>query len=283
MKTTLNYHTAFVAYLLLLSAIQLSSSFAEEVVYTTDVSESIADICCETKSCDPAQFEQGRPNKFVDRVGWVLGIPNKIILWDRRAENHQVSNETQIDVAEYLDTHELGNVKVRVNQYDPGGEWRRLVENKRIGAGWRYTFGAVTTLAYTVFPGRLLGNDSYNPYTNSVHIYSDIPALALEQAAYARDVKEREWPGTYATLQSLPIVGLWHEKQNKVDVHNFLAHSATPTERADAHRVLDPQFGSEIGEQIGSVIPGTGLPIQLTGAAIGHVIGRHRASKIETE
>lgn len=229
------------------------------------------------------QLERGRPNKLVDGVGWVLGIPRKLLLWDRRVENHQVSEQTEQEVALYLSMHELDEVMVRVNQYDPGGEWRRLADNKRVGAGWRYTVGALTTLAYTVFPGRLVGNDSYNPYTDTVHIYSDVPALALEQAAYARDVHERERPGTYAAVQGLPLVGLWHESRSKHEVHEFLSFQGTPQEQAEAHRILDPQFGTEIGGQFGSLVPGVDLPLQLTGAAVGHVVGNKKADEILRE
>jgi hypothetical protein len=46
------------------------------------------------------QFEYGKPRKVVDAVGWVFGIPRKIILWDRRAVNHHVTVETEQRLAE---------------------------------------------------------------------------------------------------------------------------------------------------------------------------------------
>lgn len=244
---------------------------------------------CRSQSCQSgthvcqAEFEVGRPHKFIDGAGWVLGVPRKLFLWDRRADNHQVSEDTQASIAQYLATEGLDSVKVRVNQYAPGDEWRRLAANKKVHAGWRYTVGALSTLSYTLLPGRLFGGDAYNPYTDSVYLYSDVPALALEQAAYAHDVHERERPGTYATLQSLPLIGLWHEIHNKQDIHEYLAKYGSPSEQAEAHRILNPQLGSEVGEQIGSVVPGAGLPVQLTGVVLGHALGRHRASQIPTE
>ena len=92
---------------------------------------------------------------------------------------------------------------MRVNQYDPGGEWKRLANNDTVAPGWRYTVGALHTLGYILFPGRVFGEDSYNPYTNTVNLYSDIPSLALEQAAYAKDIRHRSYPGTYAVAQEL--------------------------------------------------------------------------------
>ena len=66
-----------------------------------------------------SQFEHGQPRKVVDAVGWVFGIPKKIILWDRRAVNHRVSLETEQNLAKYLEANGLTSTKVRINQYDP--------------------------------------------------------------------------------------------------------------------------------------------------------------------
>ena len=85
-----------------------------------------------------AQFEHGQPRKVVDGVGWVFGIPKKVILWDRRAVNHHVSAETEQSLAQYMDANGLVSTKVRINEYDPIGEWRRLGANKEVGAGWRW-------------------------------------------------------------------------------------------------------------------------------------------------
>jgi hypothetical protein len=86
-----------------------------------------------------SQFEHGQPRKVVDAVGWVFGIPKKVVLWDRRAVDHRVSPETERKLAEYLASNNLVSTKVRINQYDPVGEWRRLRANKEVGAGWRST------------------------------------------------------------------------------------------------------------------------------------------------
>ena len=62
------------------------------------------------------------PDKVIDAVGWVFGIPEKIILWDRRAANHSISPETEQSVAQYLSANGMESTKVRVNQYDPLGD-----------------------------------------------------------------------------------------------------------------------------------------------------------------
>lgn len=234
-----------------------------------------ADACnvCLDGQCETCQIERGRPHRLLDVTGSVLGVFDKLALWDRRARNHDVSPETEAAVIEYMTANQLGDTKVRINQYAPGDEWRRLRDNKDVGAGWRYTLGAVYTLGYTIFPGRLLGRDSYNPYTDTVSIYSDLPPLALEQAAHAKIVNQQAHPGTYAVSYAIPFVSLFPEKRAKDDVHGYLQRWGTLDQRNEAYSVLTPQLGSEIGGQIGSLFQPAGDTILgLGGAAIGHTV-----------
>ena len=98
------------------------------LVYGQDLPPLILFAPPELELSDDPQFEYGQPHKVIDGVGWVFGIPKKIILWDRRAVNHCVSAETQQNLAQYLNANGLVSTKVRINQYDPFGEWHRLRE-----------------------------------------------------------------------------------------------------------------------------------------------------------
>jgi hypothetical protein len=176
-----------------------------------------------------------------------------------------------------MDANGLVTTKVRINQYDPVGEWQRLCANKEVGVGWRYTVGAFGTLTYTLFPGRLFGADRYNPYTDSIYIYSDIPCIALEQAARAKLVHARAHPGSYAALTSLPVVRLWPSKQSKQDVLDYTLANGTCAEQAEAMKVFYAEFGAEIGGHV-SLFAGSNLPLTLVGAGIGHLTAHHNAS-----
>jgi hypothetical protein len=231
-------------------------------------------------SFDP-QFECGQPHKVIDSVGWVFGIPRKIILWDRRALNHDVSPETEQSLAQYLNDNGMASTKVRINEYDPGGEWHRLAANKNVGAGWRYTFGAFGTLAYTLFPGRLFGADGYNPYTDSVYVYSDIPCVAQEQGAYAKLVHQREYPGTYVAVTSLPFVRLWPEKAAKDDVLDYTAARGTPDEQRAAIHAMFPEYGAEIADELTQFVPG-GFLLTAAGAGLGHAAAHFDANEPAT-
>jgi hypothetical protein len=188
--------------------------------------------------------------------------------------NHHVSAETEQSLAQYLEANGLVSTKVRINEYDPIGEWRRLGANKEVGAGWRYTVGAFGTVIYTVLPGRLFGVDRYNPYTDSVYIYSDIPCLAQEQASRAKLVHARPHPGTYAALTSLPVVRLWPQKQSKNDVLDYTLTFGTAAQQQEATRVLYAEFGAELGGQA-SLFLGSNIPLTLAGAGIGHIAAHY--------
>ncbi|MCA9181734.1 MAG: hypothetical protein KDA51_09785, partial [Planctomycetales bacterium] len=226
------------------------------------------------------QIQRGEPRKVIDAVGWVWGIPNKILLWDRRVENHKISLGTEAAIANYLYANQLSTVRVRLNQYRPGEDWSRLVRNKSVGAGWRYTFGAVSVLGETLLPGRIFGGDHFNPFTNTVHIYSDIPAIAIHEGAHSKDFARRRWKGTYAAVYALPIVPLYHESIASRDVVAYLEAHGSRAEQAAAQRILVPAYGTYAGNAGGYVLPRYGFPIYYGSLLAGHAWGRYQAHQI---
>lgn len=223
---------------------------------------------------------QGNPNKVVDGLGWIVGIPRRIVLWDRRVDNHRVQPETMAEVATYAKVNELDGLCVRVNQYAPLDEWKRLTKNDQISPGWRYTVGALSLVGYTLLPGRIIGVDNYNPYTNSVYVYSDVPALAMEAAAYAKDVKHRDFPGTYAAVNSLPVASVWHETINTQDTLEYLQTHGTYDEQREGLAILYPNYGASVGGAVGSLFGFTGV-FEIGGAVVGHVSGWHKAAQVD--
>jgi len=232
--------------------------------------------------CDAEpQIQRGERRKIIDAVGWVVGIPSKLVLWNRRVDNHNIGFETEAAISEYLQVNDLDTVRVRLNQYRPGEDWSRLVRNKSVGAGWRYTFGAISVLGETLIPGRIFGGDRYNPFTNTVHIYSDVPAIAIHEGAHAKDFARRKWKGTYAAVYVLPIVPLYHESIASRDVVAYLEALGTTEQQANASRILYPAYGTYVGSAAGSVFPGYSSPLYYVGVIGGHVAGRLDARQIE--
>jgi len=213
---------------------------------------------------------RGRPNQVIDGIGWVVGIPSKIALWDRRADNHQVSAETESELVDYMTRNDLDSALVRVNQYDPVGEWKRLAQNRRISAGWRYTFGSLMLIEYTLLPGRIMGEDWYNPFTDTINVYSDIAPLSMAEAAYAKDVQSREYPGPYAVGQELPVLGIWHETIATREVLKDVEQRGTDEDREEAYRILYPSYGGTWGTSLASFVPYGHVFGRLAGSAVGH-------------
>jgi hypothetical protein len=225
-----------------------------------------------------SQFERGERRPIIDGFGWIWGIPSKLMLWNRKVENHRISPETETLMAEYMQANGLSDIKVRLNQYRPRDDWRRLTRNTSVAWPWRYSFGAVSVLGEAIIPGRLFGGDHYNPYTGTIHLYSDVPSIAFHEAAHAKDFSNRAHPGNYAAIYLLPGAPLWHERIATNDVLSYVTDRNDPQLRREAYNVLYPAYGTYVGSAGGYVLPRYSNPIYLGGIVTGHAIGRWRAA-----
>lgn len=252
-----------------------SSTYRPGVLRPTPASPGLLD--------DGPQVERGQARPVIDAIGWTIGIPDRVLLLDWRVDRHTVDEETETAIVEYLAVNDLPDVKVRINQYDPGGEWDRLTKNSRVGAGWRYTFGTVSWLGYTVFPGRIWGGDNFNPYTNTINVYSDHPAIALHEGGHAKDFAQARYPGTYAAAYVLPVVPLYHEAMATNDVLAYERSFGSLAEEQDAYRILHPAYGSYAGSAVAFAVPGPDALFRVGGIVGGHLTGSSRAYEIVAE
>lgn len=225
-----------------------------------------------------APIERGKRRPVLDGAGWVFGIPSKIILWDRRVENHAVSAETEASIRRYLDENDLDHVKVRINQYAPLADWQRLRANKTVGWGYRYTLGALSVAGEAILPGRLFGGDHYNPFTGTIHLYSDVPAIALHEGGHAKDFTRRSLPGTYALVTALPFGSLWPEAIATGDAIAYARQQRDVELERESYRILFPAYGTYVGGSIGDYAAPVALPIYVGAIAAGHAVGRVQAS-----
>lgn len=226
---------------------------------------------------DSEQFEYGKPNKFLDASDWFwpTSLIGKAILTDRKVDSHQISPTTVEALDRYIKANGLGDMKVRVNQYDPKGEWRRLRANKKVGAGWRYTLGVLSWVGYTILPGRVIGGDSYNPFTHTINLYSDIPVIALHEGGHGKDFRGRKYTGTHAAAYILPFAPLYYEARASKDVFRFLRDTGQDEQYVKAHKTLAPAYGTYVGGA-------TGEPLgAIVGAIGGQIVGRINAHRFE--
>lgn len=218
------------------------------------------------------QVEIGRPNRWIDGIGNVISIPSKLLLWDRRVDRHKISEGTLLTLADYLEYNNLAHVKVRANQYDPIGEWKRLRMNTTVAAPVRYTLGTLSVAGDALLPGRLLGGDHFNPYTQTIHIYSDIPAIALHEGGHAKDFSRRKYQGLYSIAYA--FVPIWHETLASQDAFSYLETAGNENQIAEANRILYPAYGTYVGNALGNLAPTFSMPLYLGSVAVGHANGR---------
>jgi len=231
------------------------------------------------------QVERGRPHPFVDGLGhYLFSLPSKLILFDWRVDNHAISPEVENALIAYLQANGLSHVKVRLNQYAPGAEWSRLVRNRDIHGFWRFTLGAMNTTFYTIFPGRVFGGDHYNPYTNTIHLYSGHSSIALHEGAHAKDIASRRLPGFYSAVRMFPLVPLYQEGVATGDTVGYHRVECLPEEEKADYKILYPAYGTYVAGEaldwIDSSYP-VKLAIQAAAAIPGHAVGRIRSALVD--
>ncbi|TWU54513.1 hypothetical protein Poly51_32320 [Rubripirellula tenax] len=227
------------------------------------------------------QIEIGRPIPWLDTVGWVVGIPGKVMLWDRRIDNHRITSDTMETSIDYLAASNLPHVKVRINQYAPLEDFRRLRKNKTVAWPYRYTLGILAVGGEAILPGRVVGGDHFNPFTQTVHIYSDVPAIALHELAHAKDFTRREYQGTYALAYT--FFPMWHETIASRDAMSYLYDRSDAEGIAEANRILYPAYGTYVGSALGNFAPAYSMPIYYGSVIAGHVNGRMLNRQIGAE
>ena len=228
------------------------------------------------------QVVRGRPYAVLDASDWIwpgswLG---KLILWNARVDSHEISTNTEQVLEDYLAINELSNVKVRLNQYSPGDEWRRLFHNRAVGAGWRYTLGLFSVLNYTILPGRFFGGDHYNAYTDSINLYSDIPAVVVHEGGHAKDWGRRKYKGTHAFLYALPGAPLYYEAVATSDALGYLRETQPLALQKQGYNVLYPAYGTYVGGTLGQIIYDP-YGLYAMGMVIpGHIVGRIKSARL---
>ena len=175
----------------------------------------------------------------------------------------------------------LTDVKVRMNQYDPVGEWKRLVANKSIHPAFKYTVGTFAGIKYTMLPGRLFGADEYNPFTNSISLYSDRASIALREGAHAKQAIEATYPGAWAASTYIPAGA---SIQSGPAIREVLTYSKQTGQQAlerETYLVLFPAYGAHIGGSATLFLDtSVGQATQGAFALVGHAVGRTMAFRV---
>lgn len=227
--------------------------------------------------------QQGQPHKRLDRMSDMVSWPRRKLrpdLPDRR----KIAPETTEKVAEYLEKNDLADVYVSVRDYQPRDQWRRLRDSRVVPALSRYSLGTLSVLRYSIFPGRVFGGNGYNPYTNTLYVNSDSPALLLHEAAFAKNLYTAKLPGVYATSSELPFLSIVHHLDGARDVVGYAKAEADWELEQESYREVYPRVGAASVGGATAFVPVWGGPLLgLAGAAVGSVAGRTTLAQREQE
>ena len=216
----------------------------------------------------------------LDLLASFLALPTKLILWDWHYANHNISPETEELLRDYIKRNQLYDVKFRLNQWAPHDEMLRLFKNGGVGLPYRI-IAVPFTLLYSS-TGRLLGgillSDYYDPFSHTVHIFSDDSAIVLHEAGHAKDFQFHSWRGTYALARMLPGFNLFQESVATDEALDYLKITDHRKEAVRAYKILYPAYATYVG----SYLPA--YPIGYLGAILGgHIYGRMEARNLERE
>lgn len=214
----------------------------------------------------------------------LLASPIKLLLWNRHFGTHNISPETEAVLADFIRRNELRGVKVRINQFAPVNDMRRLFTYHEVGLLYRI-IGIPTTLI-TSLTGRLLGglvfSDFFNPFNNTMNIYSNDIAIALHEAGHVKDHEKQRWKGTYALLRSFPGVDIAQELIATHEAFDYLELYGSDKEKIRAPRVLYPAFGTYAGGYL-SFVPFAWVGALLGGHFYGALRSKYKREEIEAQ
>lgn len=240
------------------------------------------------------QFEEGEPYSFLDFIGswvWPLSPFSKLMIWDRRMQNHSFSFETKRYLKEYIRDNNLKDVKVRFNQYAPLDDFKRLLASKTVNPFLKWTIGLYAYVVNDVLlVGRIFGGDHYNPYSNTIHVYSDIPAVVVHEGGHAKDFAQREYRSWYALAYSVPVLGAFYpEARASDDAIRYFRYRCDKAEEMTAYRTLYPAYGSYIAGSLSDLVPSSPYSLLIStsllaaAAGSGHIVGYVREGRAEAE
>ena len=235
---------------------------------------------------DEPDVVQGKPNRFLDASDWFWpgSLLSKLLLWNGKVDSHQISDETVEALVQFCKEHELGDAKICINAYSVRDEWHRTFSNTNIHPVWRYPFGFLAWAQYTIMPGRFFGGDNYNPFSNTINIYSDLKPVALHEAGHAQDFARQRLKGTYAFLYMIPFVNLYHEAVASSTALSYIETFKPLEEQKQACYLLYPAYATYVGGNIGDYVTSAVYwPVYLGSIGVGHIVGRTAAALLPEE
>ena len=199
---------------------------------------------------------RGGKHPIIDKIRGFFSIPHKLILWNRTVGSGELHEDAETAVKLALEDGGSGDTSISINEYNPKLIWKRTFQNDKTSFLTKVTLGTLVAITYTVVPGRLLymPSDHYNPYADTIVLYSNNLDIALHEAGHAIDFTEKSekgiGPGLYGLGRFLFPITLYQEAVATGKAFNFLGDHGTAGDVASSYAILFPAFGSYLAAAI---------------------------------
>lgn len=165
---------------------------------------------------------RGDAHKTMDGIRSALDWPYRVITRKPVPDSWAPTEAQEETILQYLTENDLDDVQVEFNYYSPRHRWRRLRENQGVAPVWKYSFGTLRWVAYTITPGRVLGATRYDPYSNCLEVNNNRAYESLEEAAEAKISHRIKYPGLfYSTVGNTPVLGVLPEFWSSADIVHY--------------------------------------------------------------
>ena len=199
---------------------------------------------------------RGKEHKIVDALRSFFSLPAKLLLWNRTVGSGDLHEDAEIAVKLALADGGTADTHISVNEYNPKIIWQRTFQNNKTSILSKVTFGTMSALVYTIIPGRLFygGGDHYNPFADTVVLYSDNLDIALHEAGHAVDFSEKQkkhiGPGLYTLGRYFFPIKLYQEAVATGKAFEFTAQHGASEDVRSSYALLFPAFGSYLAASI---------------------------------
>ncbi len=193
----------------------------------------------------------GSDGKLFRGLGWVGSLTAKLMLLSYKM-GETPKEETKQYITETLNNSELKNTTVRIGHTRTFQDTYRLFKDPRlrdVSLLGKIIFGIPSTLFGGLY-GKLFRGDHYNPFTRTIHCYSDVKAIAGHELGHAVDYQQRKHPLTYGWFgANFDIIGWYQEyKASKI-----AAQTLSKEDRWQDSRYLLPAYLSYIAGPVATI------------------------------
>ncbi len=225
-------------------------------------------------------ISRGAPIPLVDTTGNFLSLTNKLLFLNADLDSHYIDEELERSVLAFADHHDIEGGHVRLNEYAPLDELGRVLTNGRVNILLRLTFGLLGWIGYVLMVNRLFGGDHYNPFADTVNLFSNHRGIALHEMGHLLDFRRRQFPGLYSLLRLVPGVALYQEYLASLYAVEYLDHVGDHEEELRAYRILFPAYSTYVLGFLAYLLPNQVIrSIALPFVVLGHVLGHVYAQK----